>query len=372
MSCPVILEYARASSPMFVKCLSDKLLWAIKQWTRGGTHFIRHLFKRRRDKSICLSKLRIIIMSLLITFNIWKRFFRRGRISNFPFCARMQHVRVHLRLSHLNNESRKMSPCDLTWSLMCGHFWSNSNSAALLVFKTSISASGNQKRAPGAHSRQLSVFNETPERSLVMPQIASFRDSAHLWCLNDKSSRVHIYATWSKVRKRRSKASVLFENSVSRCELGKRCRKARPRGHGESTAGPPLLLFRFLCSHHPLYLLNVIYALWMEQDTPAVQPGRAVNVDTVVTSKGCEWQSRLCAGPDRAGIILGLPLCLIIGARWGGEARSYYKLGALQASGAGWSPSHLWWSEKKFRLKGQDNLCNAAAVCPPLCCATLL
>ncbi|XP_035513375.1 1-phosphatidylinositol 4,5-bisphosphate phosphodiesterase eta-2a [Morone saxatilis] len=64
-----------------------------------------------------------------------------------------------------------------------------------------------------------------------MPQIASFHDSAHLWYLNDKLSKIHIYATWSKVR--HSKPNLLFENSVSTCLLGKKVGKAKPRGHVE-------------------------------------------------------------------------------------------------------------------------------------------
>lgn len=68
---------------------------------------------------------------------------------------------------------------------------------------------------------------------VVMPQIAGFHDSAHLWYLSDKSSKIHIYATWSKVLKRHSKPNLLFENSVSRCLLGKNGEKAKPLGHGK-------------------------------------------------------------------------------------------------------------------------------------------
>lgn len=90
-----------------------------------------------------------------------------------------------------------------------------------------------------------SVFNETPENWVVMPQIASFHDSAHLWHLNDKSSKILIYATWSKVRKRHTKPNLLFENSVSKCLLGQKGKKAKPRGHGELTVN--FLLLCFLC-----------------------------------------------------------------------------------------------------------------------------
>ncbi|XP_042265664.1 1-phosphatidylinositol 4,5-bisphosphate phosphodiesterase eta-2a isoform X3 [Thunnus maccoyii] len=65
-----------------------------------------------------------------------------------------------------------------------------------------------------------------------MPQIANFHDSAHLWYLNDKSSKIHIYATWSKVRKRHRKPNLLFE-SISKCLPGNNVRKAKPRGHVE-------------------------------------------------------------------------------------------------------------------------------------------
>ncbi|XP_027144255.1 1-phosphatidylinositol 4,5-bisphosphate phosphodiesterase eta-2a isoform X1 [Larimichthys crocea] len=66
-----------------------------------------------------------------------------------------------------------------------------------------------------------------------MPQIATFHDSAHLWYLNDKTSKIHIYATWSKVRKRHSKPNLVFENSLSECVLGKKVKKAKARGHVE-------------------------------------------------------------------------------------------------------------------------------------------
>lgn len=78
-----------------------------------------------------------------------------------------------------------------------------------------------------------------------MPQIASFHDSAYLWYLNDKSSKILIYATWSKVRKRLTKPNLLFENSVSKCLLGQNVKKAKPRGHGEFTTVVFLLLFAF-------------------------------------------------------------------------------------------------------------------------------
>ncbi|XP_074499229.1 1-phosphatidylinositol 4,5-bisphosphate phosphodiesterase eta-2a isoform X1 [Sebastes fasciatus] len=66
-----------------------------------------------------------------------------------------------------------------------------------------------------------------------MRQIASFHDSAHLWYLNDEASKIHIYATWSKVPKRYSKPNLLCENSVSRCLPGKHVKKAKRRGHVE-------------------------------------------------------------------------------------------------------------------------------------------
>lgn len=65
----------------------------------------------------------------------------------------------------------------------------------------------------------------------VMPQ--SFLDQAHLWYLHDKSSKVHIYATWSKVRKRQSKVNLLFENTpLSKCGR-KVLERVKPVGHGE-------------------------------------------------------------------------------------------------------------------------------------------
>ncbi|CAK6968699.1 -phosphatidylinositol 4%2C5-bisphosphate phosphodiesterase eta-2a isoform X5 [Scomber scombrus] len=66
-----------------------------------------------------------------------------------------------------------------------------------------------------------------------MPQIGSFRDSALLWHLNDKSSKVNIYATWSNVRKRHSKPNLLFDHNLSKCLRGNNVRKAKPRSHVE-------------------------------------------------------------------------------------------------------------------------------------------
>lgn len=76
-----------------------------------------------------------------------------------------------------------------------------------------------------------------------MPQIASFHDSAHLWYLNDKTSKIQIYATWSRALKRHSKPNLLLENSLSKCLPGKHVKAAKPRGHGEwahslSSPGP--------------------------------------------------------------------------------------------------------------------------------------
>lgn len=68
-----------------------------------------------------------------------------------------------------------------------------------------------------------------------MPQIAAFHDSAYLWYFNDKTSKIFIYAAWSKVRKRLLKPNLLLENSVSKCHLGNN--KAEPLGHGELTTG---------------------------------------------------------------------------------------------------------------------------------------
>lgn len=66
-----------------------------------------------------------------------------------------------------------------------------------------------------------------------MPQTASFHDSANLWYINDKWSKIHIYATWTKVRKLYCKPNVQFEGSVSNYVLGSTVQKAKPRGHGE-------------------------------------------------------------------------------------------------------------------------------------------
>lgn len=74
------------------------------------------------------------------------------------------------------------------------------------------------------------LFNDS---SVVMPQIASFHDSAHLWYPNDKSWKIQIYGTWPRVLKRHSKPNVLSENRFPKCLPGKNVKDAKPRGHGE-------------------------------------------------------------------------------------------------------------------------------------------
>lgn len=66
-----------------------------------------------------------------------------------------------------------------------------------------------------------------------MPQITSLHCSAHLWYFHQKSSKILIYATWSKVGKLHAKPNPWFENNASECLLGKNLKKAKPRGHGE-------------------------------------------------------------------------------------------------------------------------------------------
>ncbi|XP_074537026.1 1-phosphatidylinositol 4,5-bisphosphate phosphodiesterase eta-2a [Halichoeres trimaculatus] len=64
-----------------------------------------------------------------------------------------------------------------------------------------------------------------------MPHTLSSHD--HLWFLNDKTTKVHIYATWTKVRKRHSKVNLLCDNNVSKCVRVKKRKKAKPVGHVE-------------------------------------------------------------------------------------------------------------------------------------------
>ncbi|XP_034551307.1 1-phosphatidylinositol 4,5-bisphosphate phosphodiesterase eta-2a isoform X2 [Notolabrus celidotus] len=66
-----------------------------------------------------------------------------------------------------------------------------------------------------------------------MPHTLSSFDPTHLWFLNDKASKIHIYATWTKVRKRHSKVNLLFEDNVSKCVRGKKGKKARHPGQVE-------------------------------------------------------------------------------------------------------------------------------------------
>ncbi|XP_054465507.1 1-phosphatidylinositol 4,5-bisphosphate phosphodiesterase eta-2a [Anoplopoma fimbria] len=66
-----------------------------------------------------------------------------------------------------------------------------------------------------------------------MPQIAGFHDSAYLWHLNDKSSKILIYATWSRVLKRHRKPNLLLDHCGSKCLPHKRVKKAKTLGHVE-------------------------------------------------------------------------------------------------------------------------------------------
>ncbi|XP_041858992.1 1-phosphatidylinositol 4,5-bisphosphate phosphodiesterase eta-2a isoform X4 [Melanotaenia boesemani] len=66
-----------------------------------------------------------------------------------------------------------------------------------------------------------------------MPEMTSFH-FAHLWDINENSSKINIYCTWSKVPKRKfSKANLLFENGFFKYLHGKYANKAQPRGHVE-------------------------------------------------------------------------------------------------------------------------------------------
>ncbi|XP_029291830.1 1-phosphatidylinositol 4,5-bisphosphate phosphodiesterase eta-2-like [Cottoperca gobio] len=65
-----------------------------------------------------------------------------------------------------------------------------------------------------------------------MPKIAGFHDSAYFWYLDDKPSKIHIYATLSKVRKH-SKPNLLSENCILKCVPRKHVKRAKPWGHVE-------------------------------------------------------------------------------------------------------------------------------------------
>ncbi|XP_035996553.1 1-phosphatidylinositol 4,5-bisphosphate phosphodiesterase eta-2a isoform X13 [Fundulus heteroclitus] len=85
---------------------------------------------------------------------------------------------------------------------------------------------------PGAPSfLRLNLFNEN---KMGVPELAAFRDSAHVWHMKDSSSKVHIYATvCSKVCKRvRGRAILLFETCGLRC-VPARSGGRQPRGHVE-------------------------------------------------------------------------------------------------------------------------------------------
>lgn len=69
-----------------------------------------------------------------------------------------------------------------------------------------------------------------------MRQIAGIHDSAHLWHLRDRTSKILIYATWSRVLRRHTKPNLLLRSSVSECHFGiNGTNKAKLRGHGELT-----------------------------------------------------------------------------------------------------------------------------------------
>lgn len=135
-------------------------------------------------------------------------------------------------MSYLDNEIRQNVPPCFDWFPMCGYLWRK------LWLHCNICV----------RSACFSVFMRLPGSWAVMPQIASFQDSAHLWYLNDKSSKIHIYATWSKALKRHSKPNLLCENNVSKCLPGKTVKTAKPRGHGEWADRCFTLCLRFPCS----------------------------------------------------------------------------------------------------------------------------
>lgn len=67
-----------------------------------------------------------------------------------------------------------------------------------------------------------------------MRQITGIHDSAHLWYLRDRTSKILIYATWSRVLRRYTKPNLLLRSCVSKCHLGiNGTNRAKPRGHGE-------------------------------------------------------------------------------------------------------------------------------------------
>ncbi|KAF3696407.1 hypothetical protein EXN66_Car012085 [Channa argus] len=66
-----------------------------------------------------------------------------------------------------------------------------------------------------------------------MPQIGSSCDSSYLWYVNDRSSRIPVYVTWSKVRERLRKPNLLLENTVPRCVCGRNVKTAASRGHAK-------------------------------------------------------------------------------------------------------------------------------------------
>ncbi|XP_019746672.1 1-phosphatidylinositol 4,5-bisphosphate phosphodiesterase eta-2a isoform X2 [Hippocampus comes] len=70
--------------------------------------------------------------------------------------------------------------------------------------------------------------------SFNMPHIHNLYKSTHHWFHNDKPSKIHIYVTWSKVKKLRSKLHFgrLFAYSVSKCRTGK-SKKGKRLGHVE-------------------------------------------------------------------------------------------------------------------------------------------
>lgn len=145
----------------------------------------------------------------------------------------MQHRCVRLRELPEQWDPQNVCPCESIYFLIYGYLWKNYNVTVVsVILKTDIRV--NRYFPPwGGLSPAFHFSNETLESWVVMPQIAGFHDSAHLWYLSDKSSKIHIYATWSKVLKRHRKPNLLFENSVSRCPLGKNGTKAKPLGHGK-------------------------------------------------------------------------------------------------------------------------------------------
>lgn len=168
--------------------------------------------------------------------------------SHFQMCTRMRHRCARAWVTWKMGLG-KMSSCDLTYFLCVDIYEQISASSVMFLFFNTFTT-----LTVNSNFHQKRIFARCSAFLIVMPQ--SYHGSVYLWSLNDRSSRIYIYVSWWKVRKRYSKGNLLFENTVPKCLPGKKAQKAKPWGHGEFSS----FSFHPLLRHVDVSDVNMVYA----------------------------------------------------------------------------------------------------------------